>query len=99
VDVPVVGASGFLSSYVAAVKFISTGRGLVEDGYAKYKGKVFQAAERNHWHVFFTSSKSVDELRKFPDEVLSADIAADEVRHRQVLFIRIFHSHRLRVSI
>ena len=78
-NVPVVGSSGFFSSYIAAIKFIANGKKLVEEGYEKYKGGVFQAAERNHWHLFVTSPKLIDELRKLPDGYLSADIAADEV--------------------
>jgi hypothetical protein len=78
VDVPIVGCSGFFSSYSAAIKFIGNGKGLVEEGYEKHKGKLFQVAERNHWHVLVTSPKMVDELRKLPDGVLNSDIAADE---------------------
>jgi hypothetical protein len=81
VDVPVVGGSGFFGSYIAAIKFISTGKGLIEEGYEKHKGKLFQVAERNHWHVLVTDPKMVDELRKLPDGILNADIAADEVAH------------------
>lgn len=68
-----------ITSYIAAIKFIGTGRSLVEEGYKKYKGGVFQAAERNHWHVLVTTPQQIDELRKLPDDALDADVAADEV--------------------
>jgi hypothetical protein len=79
VDVPVVGSSGFLSSYIAGIKFISTGKTLLEEGYAKYRGKMFQIADRNHWHVLVTTPNQVDELRKLPEGTLNDDIAAEEV--------------------
>lgn len=78
-DVPVVGGSGIIGSYIAGLKFISTGRDLIQEGYDKHKPKAFQVAERNHWHIIVTSPEAVDELRKLPEDVLSADIAADEV--------------------
>jgi hypothetical protein len=79
VDVPVIGGSGFFGSYIAAIKFIKTGKALVEEGYEKHKGKMFQMADRNHWRVLVTTPRQIDELRKLPEGVLDADIVFEEV--------------------
>jgi hypothetical protein len=87
VDVPIVGSSGFFDSYIAGIKFVTGGRKLVEEGYEKYKGSMFQVADRNHWHVFVTTPEQIDELRKLPDGVLTADILAEEVSRLQSLLL------------
>ncbi|KAI0327080.1 cytochrome P450 [Cubamyces sp. BRFM 1775] len=70
--IPTVGGSSFpLLSYRAASKWIRHGKGLIEEGYAKYYGSVFKIAMFDQWLVIVSGPTLVEDIRKRPDDELS----------------------------
>lgn len=76
--IPTVGYSGVISSYLTAVKWITSGCDLVQQGYDRYPNGVFKVATVSKWIVVLTGPKYLDELRKAPDEVLSFQEAVND---------------------
>jgi hypothetical protein len=77
-NVPEVGSSLF-TRWFAPVKFLLRGNRMVQQGYERYKGGVFRIRSFRGWNVFVTTPTMVDELRRYPDEVLSNKEAINEV--------------------
>ncbi|ESK87975.1 cytochrome p450 [Moniliophthora roreri MCA 2997] len=69
--IPTVGSSGFISSWITAIKYFRHAQSLVQQGYEKYQGRVFKIPLLEHWQIVVTTPKLLDELRKAPDDVLS----------------------------
>nr|BAL05092.1 cytochrome P450 [Phanerodontia chrysosporium] len=70
--IPSPGPTGPISSWYAAYKYIwGDAPQIIEEGYRKYKGRIFRIADLNRWTVVVTSPSLVEELRKAPEDVLS----------------------------
>ncbi|TFK79819.1 cytochrome P450 [Polyporus arcularius HHB13444] len=78
-SIPTIGPSAPLLSYVGAIRYILNLEGMVREGYKKYYGTIFKVAMLDGWLVIFTGPKLIDELRRSPDEELSADEGVAEV--------------------
>ncbi|EKM50984.1 uncharacterized protein PHACADRAFT_187601 [Phanerochaete carnosa HHB-10118-sp] len=69
--IPSPGPTGPISSWFAAYRYVRHGFEVVDEGYRKYKGRVFRIADLTHWIVVVTSPALIQELRKAPEEQLS----------------------------
>jgi hypothetical protein len=47
---------------------------------SQYGGRPFKVSELDHWTVIVPSGKLMDELRRFPDDVVSAPHGTSDVR-------------------
>ncbi|KAI0065173.1 cytochrome P450, partial [Artomyces pyxidatus] len=70
-EIPTVGFSAPLLSYITAFRFISHAHLWLEEGYQKYKPGLFRIAMLDHWHVFVTSRQLVEDVAKAQEHVLS----------------------------
>ncbi|TDL22831.1 cytochrome P450 [Rickenella mellea] len=75
IKVPVVGSSGFLSSYVAAFRWIFQAKSILQEGYLKHKNGIFKVSQLDRWHVIISGPKLIDEVRRAPDNKLSLEAA------------------------
>ncbi|KAG2005586.1 cytochrome P450 [Coprinopsis cinerea AmutBmut pab1-1] len=69
--IPTVGPDGFISSYIAAWKFVFKGKDLVQEGYDKYKGTAFKIPTLmtpNRWLIVLTGSSMIEDVRKCSTE-------------------------------
>ncbi|KZS96388.1 cytochrome P450 [Sistotremastrum niveocremeum HHB9708] len=81
VDVPALGPTGPLTSYLGAYRYFRHGDQVVQEGYDKYRGNgdIFKVADFSRWIVLVTSSEFIDEMKRAPDDVLGFSEAADEL--------------------
>ncbi|TDL22830.1 cytochrome P450 [Rickenella mellea] len=75
VKAPVVGSSGFFSSYVAAFRWIFQAKSILQEGYLKHKNGIFKVSQLDRWLVIISGPKLIDEVRRAPDDKLSLDAA------------------------
>ncbi|KAJ7575608.1 cytochrome P450 [Mycena floridula] len=80
---PTIGPSGFLTSYVGALRWSEQSGEIVHEGYEMYRGRAFKIPLISNWMVVLTTSQMVDELRKAPDEYLSLNNAVEESLQRK----------------
>ncbi|KAI0080996.1 cytochrome P450 [Panus rudis PR-1116 ss-1] len=85
-DIPTIGTSAPILSYLGARKYARHAREMLEEGYAKYKGGVFKIATYERWIVVVNGPRMVDELRKFPDDQVSFMEAAEDLVHISYTF-------------
>ncbi|XP_006458661.1 hypothetical protein AGABI2DRAFT_217430 [Agaricus bisporus var. bisporus H97] len=78
-SIPTIGYSGVLSSYFTALKWMTHGNELVQEGYDRYPTGIFKIANISSWIVVLTGRQFLDELRKAPDDVLSFRQAMNDV--------------------
>ncbi|GJE90628.1 cytochrome P450 [Phanerochaete sordida] len=65
-------STGPISSWFAAYQYVNGGAPtIIEEGYRKYKGRVFRVADLNRWTVVVSTPALIEELRKAPEEALS----------------------------
>ncbi|KZT73268.1 cytochrome P450 [Daedalea quercina L-15889] len=77
--IPTIGPSLPILSYIGALRFIFNARDTLQEGYDKYK--VFKVAMVDRWLVVVSGAQMNEELRRFPDEQMSFDIAVAELLH------------------
>ena len=78
--IPVVGASGALSSYAGARTFQQHAKEIIQEGVEKYPGSVFRVPTMDGWMVVVSGHQLVDELRAAREDELSFREAVEEVR-------------------
>ncbi|KAJ6469684.1 cytochrome P450 [Mycena vulgaris] len=69
--IPVVGSSGFFSSYREALKFLSHARELIQQGYDQHPDGIFRVARLFHWDYIVCGPKLVNEVGGAPEHILS----------------------------
>ena len=69
--IPVVGASGALSSYAGARTFQQHAKEIIQEGVEKYPGSVFRVPTMDGWMVVVSGHQLVDELRAAREDELS----------------------------
>ncbi|TDL22832.1 cytochrome P450 [Rickenella mellea] len=79
VKVPVIGSSGFLSSYVSAIRWIFQAKSILQEGYLKHKNGIFKVSQLDRWLVIITGPKLIEELRRAPDNKISIDAAVSDI--------------------
>ncbi|KAJ3575987.1 hypothetical protein NP233_g741 [Leucocoprinus birnbaumii] len=76
--IPSVGFSGPVLSFVTALRWMRDQNGVVEEGYAKFPNRIFRYPTLTRWIVVVAGSKYVEELRKAPEDEISASDAMKE---------------------
>lgn len=71
IAVPAVGPAGWLTSYYGALKFITSSRAMLQEGYDKFKSRTFKVPQMRHWLVVVNTPELIDEVRRAPDNKLS----------------------------
>ncbi|KIL60262.1 hypothetical protein M378DRAFT_26590 [Amanita muscaria Koide BX008] len=73
-----VGPSGTLTSYIGAIRFLFHSQEMVQEGYNKFHGSLFKIPTLTSWIIVATGGKLIDEIRRSPDDALSAPEAIKE---------------------
>ncbi|KAJ7589645.1 cytochrome P450 [Mycena floridula] len=76
--IPTIGPSSILVSLFFLNRFISHGRVYLEEGYRKHRDSAFKLALPDRWLVLVSGSRMIEEIRRAPDDQLSAKIATDD---------------------
>ncbi|KAG5651807.1 hypothetical protein H0H81_007330 [Sphagnurus paluster] len=76
--IPTIGPSGVLSSYMGAWRMFTDARGMIQEGYEKYRGTTFKFPGISGWTVVISDDKLVEELRKATDDQVSAAEAIND---------------------
>ncbi|EKM83220.1 hypothetical protein AGABI1DRAFT_34230, partial [Agaricus bisporus var. burnettii JB137-S8] len=84
--IPTIGHSGVLTSYITAIKYMSKGTELIEEGYNKYNGRPFKIATMSRWTVVLSGERYVKELIRAPNDILSFDEPAIEASQADYTF-------------
>ncbi|KAJ7237053.1 cytochrome P450 [Mycena haematopus] len=79
-DIPIVGSSGFLSSYRDALKFHRTAPEFIQRGYEQYPEGIFRIARLYRWEYIVCGPKLTKEVGNAPENVLSFYAGLEEVR-------------------
>ncbi|KZT73287.1 cytochrome P450 [Daedalea quercina L-15889] len=66
-------------SYIGALRGLVDDKQILDEGYAKYKGRAFKIATVSGWTVVVSGPKLVEELRKANDDELSLSRAMGQV--------------------
>ncbi|KAJ7933062.1 cytochrome P450 [Mycena leptocephala] len=77
-DIPIVGSSGFLSSYRDAFKFLVNAPELVQRGYDQYPEGIFRIARLYYWQYVVCGPKHIKEIGGAPENVISFTEAVEE---------------------
>ncbi|KAI0073032.1 cytochrome P450 [Panus rudis PR-1116 ss-1] len=85
-DIPTIGHSAPLLSFLSARKYVRHAREMLQEGYEKYKGGVFKIATYERWLVVVNGPRMVDELRKLPDDQVSFFDASEDIVHLSYTF-------------
>jgi len=81
-NLPTIGYSSPLLSYISGLRFLLHGGDMVQEGYEKYKGGIFKVAELFDWQVIVTGATLIEELRQAKEDQLSFDEAIVETISR-----------------
>lgn len=71
--------AGTLTSFFGAFRYLYDAPRMLQEGYSKFSGGIFKVPTLSHWIVIITKPKHIEELRKAPDDDLSASEAMLEV--------------------
>ncbi|KIJ54141.1 hypothetical protein M422DRAFT_241394 [Sphaerobolus stellatus SS14] len=75
--IPIVGHSGYISSYIDVFRFLTHARETIQEGYDKYHPGLFRIPSFKGWRIIITGEDHIEELRK-SHEVLSFETAIQE---------------------
>ncbi|KAJ7200357.1 cytochrome P450 [Mycena pura] len=70
-NIPVIGSTGFLSSYRDGLNFLVKAPELVQQGYDQYPDGVFRIARPYRWDYVVSGTKLVKEIANAPEDALS----------------------------
>ncbi|KAF7784013.1 hypothetical protein Agabi119p4_178 [Agaricus bisporus var. burnettii] len=78
-QIPAVGFSGTLFSFISAIKCLHNPVGMLKKAYDRLPGGIFRYPTLSRWIVVVTKPKYVEELRKVSEDELSASQALNEI--------------------
>lgn len=78
-EIPVVGSSGFLSSYRDAFKFLLNAPEWIQRGYDQYPDGIFRVPRLFRWEYVVCGSKLIKEVGNAPEHVISFKEGIEEV--------------------
>ncbi|KAJ7237055.1 cytochrome P450 [Mycena haematopus] len=78
-DIPILGSSGFLSSYRDALKFLRTAPDFIQRGYEQYPDGIFRIARLYRWEYIVCGPKLTKEVGNAPENVLSFYAGVEEM--------------------
>jgi hypothetical protein len=79
-EIPIVGSSGFLSSYLDAFTYLLKAPEFIQRGYELYPNGIFRVAQLYYWEYIVCGPKFVNEVGNTRESVLSFYAGVDEVR-------------------
>ncbi|KAK7695133.1 hypothetical protein QCA50_002323 [Cerrena zonata] len=77
-NIPTVGPSAPLVSYIGAFRLVHHAREMLREGYEKYKDGMFKIAMQDRWLVVVNTPELIEEVRKLSDEQANFIDAAHE---------------------
>ncbi|KAJ7776606.1 cytochrome P450, partial [Mycena maculata] len=92
-NIPTVGYSSSLLSYISAFRLFLNSREIIGEGYHRYHGSAFKIAQINQWHVIVSGPKMIDDIRRARDDQLSLRFAADEATQARYTIGDYRHDH------
>ncbi|KIJ50556.1 hypothetical protein M422DRAFT_245171 [Sphaerobolus stellatus SS14] len=78
-QIPSIEVGGPFSTLRSKIKFVKHGKDMLQEGYLKYKPRPFRIPDFQGPHVALTGEDMIDELRKYPEELLSFRAASDDI--------------------
>ncbi|KAL5522639.1 hypothetical protein ACEPAG_8657 [Sanghuangporus baumii] len=96
VNVPAVGPSGRLSSYIGAIKMVAKTRQMLEEGYRKYS--TFKLPMFNRWLVIVNTPELIEEIRKAPDDKVSFIEATEDTLAVKYTMGPLIHGNHYHIS-
>ncbi|KAJ6546719.1 cytochrome P450 [Mycena vulgaris] len=97
--IPVVGSSGFFSSYREALKFLSHARELIQQGYDQHPDGIFRVARLFHWDYIVCGPKLVNEVGGAPEHILSFYGGVEELTMGRAIAENPYHQNTIRTSL
>ncbi|KAJ7101571.1 cytochrome P450 [Mycena belliarum] len=97
--IPVVGSSGFFSSYWDGYKYLAHATELIQAGYDQYPNGIFRVAQLFHWDYIVCGNKLVGELGNAPESVLSFSEGVEELTMGRAIATNAYHIHAIRTSL
>ncbi|KAK7686505.1 hypothetical protein QCA50_010103 [Cerrena zonata] len=98
-DIPTIGPSLPILSYLGAYRFLHDNRAMIKEGYERFKGGVFKVAMLDRWLIIISGPDLIEEVRKLPDEQVSFAEAVDEFFQLRHTFGRDITSTHLHVDV
>ncbi|KAF9270845.1 cytochrome P450 [Marasmius fiardii PR-910] len=86
-EIPTLGHSSYLPSYISAILNLRKLRSIIGEGYEKAR-KAFKIPLPDKWLVLISGSDMLEDLRKATDEQLSLRDAFEEFLHTEIFFGR-----------
>ncbi|KAI0337447.1 cytochrome P450 [Trametopsis cervina] len=77
--IPTVGSPNGLLSYLTAFRYLVKANVVIQEGYSKYKGRIFKVPQMSDWLLIVTGDELVEELRSAPENVLSMEAAMADI--------------------
>ncbi|KAJ7590521.1 cytochrome P450 [Mycena floridula] len=77
-NIPIVGPSGFFSSYIGGFRYLTDAPRIVHEGYKKYPGRPFRVALLHKWQIVISGADKVEDLRRAAPEYFSTYEEIDE---------------------
>ncbi|OBZ75703.1 Ent-kaurene oxidase [Grifola frondosa] len=77
--IPSVGSGGLIFSYFTALRYLIKANVVIQEGYEKYKGRIFKVPEMSQWLLIASGDELVEELRNAPESVLSMEAAMADI--------------------
>ncbi|KAJ7870824.1 cytochrome P450, partial [Mycena olivaceomarginata] len=101
--IPVIGSSGFLSSYWDAFKFFHHAPDLIQRGYDRYPEGIFRVARLFRWDYVVCGPKLIKDIAGAPENVISFTAGVEEVRANFTMGRAItknpYHHHAIRTTL
>ncbi|TBU36871.1 cytochrome P450 [Dichomitus squalens] len=80
------GPSDPVLSYLSALNYILNSTKILREGYERFRGSAFKVADLESWTIILNGPEMVDEIRKRPEEELSAVESNEEFLQMRYIF-------------
>ncbi|KAJ7645874.1 cytochrome P450 [Mycena polygramma] len=103
-SIPVVGSSGFLSSYRDSFKFLANAPELIQRGYDHYPDGIFRVARLFRWEYVVCGPKLIKEVGNAPEHIISFREGIEETIQGKLTMGRgladnPYHIHTIRTNL
>ncbi|KAF8351221.1 cytochrome P450 [Amanita rubescens] len=90
---------GSIFPYIGALQFLLNGRGMLQKGYGQYRKSTYKIPMMSQWLVIAPGFDKVEEIRRAPDDVLSAQDAVADTLHTDITLGPEIHANPFHVDI
>ncbi|KAF5342849.1 hypothetical protein D9758_013357 [Tetrapyrgos nigripes] len=80
-NIPGIGWSGALASYLTAIRFLYDAQVMLENGYRRHHNSAFKIPFFDKWVIVFSDENKIQDIRRASNEQLSATVALQELMH------------------